>query len=142
PRTRMKEALAGSPFFTSRVISARASSTSARTSVDTWAVASLTRSPIDGSGLGACGSTSGIEVTVVGTPFFLSTLLTDVPPQLDVAAAAAPGVEMSLANHVATSCRGRRSRRNVRLTFTVEWAVGTSMGDGFLRTGYRWLLQV
>src|SRR4029453_6963837 len=64
----MKYTLPVRPFLTSRVISALANSTSARTSVDTWAVASLTRSPMDGSALGACGSTSGIEVTVVGTP--------------------------------------------------------------------------
>src|ERR1700675_3469282 len=64
----MKKTLPVRPFLTSRVISALASSTSARTSVDTCVVASLTRSPMDGSALGACGSTSGIDVTVVGTP--------------------------------------------------------------------------
>src|SRR4249920_3420935 len=68
----MKKTLPVRPFFTSRVISALANSTSARTSVDTCVVASLTRSPMDGSALGACGSTSGIEVTVVGTPFLRS----------------------------------------------------------------------
>src|SRR4051794_39840036 len=64
----MKKTLPVRPFLTSRVISALANSTSARTSVDTCAVASLTRSPMDGLSLGACGSTSGIEVTVAGTP--------------------------------------------------------------------------
>src|SRR4051794_4417105 len=68
----MKKTLPVRPFLTSRVISALASSTSARTSVETCAVASLTRSPMDGSALGAWGSTSGIEVTVVGTPFLRS----------------------------------------------------------------------
>ncbi len=65
----MKKALPVRPFFTSWVISALASSTSARTSVDTWVVASLTNSPMDISADTACGSTSGIEATVLGTPF-------------------------------------------------------------------------
>src|ERR1700742_1184928 len=75
----MKKTLPVRPFLTSRVISARASSTSARTSVDTWVVASLIRSPIDGSAGPAWGSASGIVVSVLGTPFLRSTLLTDGP---------------------------------------------------------------
>src|ERR1700757_4268188 len=75
----MKKTLPVSPFFTSRVIAARASSTSARTRVDTWVVASLISSPIDGSAGLACGSASGIVVRVLGTPFLRSALLTDGP---------------------------------------------------------------
>src|SRR6201997_529014 len=75
----MKKTLPVSPFFTSLVISARASSTSARTRVDTWVVASLTRSPIDGSAGRTCGSVSGIDVMVFGTPFLRSPLVTDIP---------------------------------------------------------------
>ncbi|COX81644.1 Uncharacterised protein [Mycobacterium tuberculosis] len=75
----MKKTLPVSPFLTSRVISARASSTSARTSVDICVVASLIRSPIDGSAGPACGSANGIVVSVLGTPFLRSILLTDGP---------------------------------------------------------------
>src|SRR5271163_944691 len=75
----MKKTLPVRPFLTSRVISERASSTSARTSVDTCVVASLIRSPIDGSPGPACGSANGIVVSVLGTPFLRSTLLTDGP---------------------------------------------------------------
>src|SRR5689334_9924298 len=75
----MKKTLPVKPFLTSRVISARASSTSARTSVETWVVASLIRSPIDGSADLACGSVNGIVVRVLGTPFLPSALLTDGP---------------------------------------------------------------
>src|SRR5260370_31080130 len=73
----MKYTLPVRPFLTSRVISARASSTSARTRVDIWVVASLMRSPIDGSAALACGSANGIEVSVLGTPLLRSALLTD-----------------------------------------------------------------
>ena len=75
----MKYTLPVKPFLTSRVISARASSTSARTSVETCVVASLIRSPIDGSAGRACGSVNGIVVRVLGTPFLPSALLTDGP---------------------------------------------------------------
>src|SRR6267154_3144391 len=83
----MKKTLPVRPFLTSRVISARASSTSARTSVDICAVAALTSSPIDGSADRACGSVNGMVVSVRGTPswrsvFFRSDLLTDGPPEL------------------------------------------------------------
>src|SRR3954452_12143735 len=74
----MKKTLPVRPFFTSRVISALASSTSARTRVDICAVASLTKSPTEGLAGRAFGSTSGIEVTVVGTPVLRSPLLTAV----------------------------------------------------------------
>src|SRR5215211_3172219 len=73
----MKNTLSVNPRLTSRVISARASSTSARTSVDIWVVASLTRSPIDALAGSACGSTNGIDVIVLGTPFLRSPLATD-----------------------------------------------------------------
>ena len=64
----MKKMLPCSPFFTSAVTSARASSTSARTSVETCAVASLTRLPIDCSASGVTGSgASGIEGSTGGT---------------------------------------------------------------------------
>src|ERR1700757_2929617 len=78
----MKYTLPVRPLFTSRVISARASSTSARTRVDTWAVASLTRSPIEGSAGRTCGSVNGIDVMVFGTPFLRSPLVTDIPSVL------------------------------------------------------------
>src|SRR5580692_9770782 len=83
----MKKTLPVRPFLTSRVISARANSTSARTSVDICAVASLTSSPIDGSADSACGSVNGMLVSVRGTPslrsvFVRSDLLTDGPPEL------------------------------------------------------------
>src|SRR3984885_3351004 len=86
-RAGMKKTLPVRPFLTSRVISARASSTSARTRVDICAVASLTSSPIDGSTDSACGAVNGIVVRVRGTPslwsvFFRSDLLTDGPPEL------------------------------------------------------------
>src|ERR1700756_527509 len=75
----MKNTLPVRPRFTSRVISARARSTSARTRVDTWVVASLTRSPIDGSAGRIFGSVNGIDVMVFGTPFLQSPLLTYFP---------------------------------------------------------------
>src|ERR1700754_2842266 len=75
----MKKTLPVKPFLMSRTISARASSTSARTRVDAWVVASLISSPIDGSPWLACGSANGIVVSVLGTPFLRSTLLTDGP---------------------------------------------------------------
>src|SRR5271156_770861 len=83
----MKKTLPVRPFLTSRVISARASSTSARTSVDICAVASLTSSPIEGSADSAGGAGNGMVVSVRGTPslrsvFFRSDLLTDGPPEL------------------------------------------------------------
>ena len=64
----MKNTLPVRPLLTSRVISARASSTSARTKLDTWLEASLTSSPIDGLAGRACGSVNGIDVMVFGTP--------------------------------------------------------------------------
>ena len=78
----MKKTLPVSPFLTSRVISDFANSTSARTNVDTCEVASLTSSPIEGLGGTTSGSTRGIEVTVVGTPFLRSRLLTAVLQRL------------------------------------------------------------
>ena len=66
-RARMKKTLPVSPFFTSRVISALASSTSARTRCETWVVASLTSSPIEASADTGWASARGIEVTVLGT---------------------------------------------------------------------------
>src|ERR1700740_1746024 len=78
----MKYTLPVRPLFRSRVISVRASSTSARTRVDTWVVASLTRSPMEGSAGRACGSVSGIDVMVFGTPFLRSPLVQDIPSVL------------------------------------------------------------
>ena len=50
------------PFFTSVAISALANSTSARTRLDIWAVASLTRSPMDPfSAVYASESVKGME---------------------------------------------------------------------------------
>ena len=120
----MKKTLPVRPFLTSRVISALASSTSARTSVDTWAVASLTRSPIDGSALGACGSTSGIEVTVVGTPFLRSLTEYFLP---------ASDVGRGSCCHVASR---ETIPADVRLPGFRCWS-GTSMGVGHLRTSGR-----
>src|SRR6185312_9862138 len=99
----MKNTLPVRPFLTSRVISARASSTSARTSVDICVVASLIRSPIDGSPDLACGSANGIVVKVLGTPFVGSALLTDGPLDLIPRFAV-------VAVHVAMWCSARRGQ--------------------------------
>ncbi|SIL60186.1 Uncharacterised protein [Mycobacteroides abscessus subsp. abscessus] len=65
----MKKMLPATPFLTSRMTSARASSTSARTRAETWVVASRTRLPMVGSPVPvAFGSDSGMAATVIGTP--------------------------------------------------------------------------
>src|SRR4051794_17748537 len=65
----MKKTLPCRPFLTSAVISARASSTSARTSVETCLVASPTSPPIDLSSVDGTGSgASGIDGSTGGTP--------------------------------------------------------------------------
>src|SRR4029450_2225818 len=111
----MKYTLPVRPFLTSRVISALASSISARTSVDTWGVASLTRSPMDGLSLGACGSTSGIEVTVAGTPSLRSLTEHFLP---------ASGVSRV---HVATWRPRKRSRPTIDWP---GWMGGGAVGGG------------
>src|SRR6516225_4968245 len=119
----MKYTLPVRPFFTSRVISARASSTSARTRVDTWVVASLIRSPIDGSADLACGSANGIVVRVLGTPFLRSTLLTDGPL----------GSIARLAVHVAMRCHARRGQPKATLPGAATglgWAEVARRRDG------------
>ncbi|CRK54559.1 exported hypothetical protein [Rhodococcus sp. RD6.2] len=81
---RMKNSEPCRPFFTSLVTSALASSTSARTRVETCAVASLTRCPMLAVP-GACASTSvsGMDEMVPGTPFpvlpLRSLMLTSCP---------------------------------------------------------------
>src|SRR6476620_11478750 len=106
----MKNTLPVRPFLTSRV-------TSARTSVDTWVVASLTRSPMDGSSLGACGSTSGIEVTVVGTPSLRSLTEHFLP---------ASGVSRV---HVATWRPRKRSGPTIDCA---DWTVGRHVDGGWI----------
>ncbi len=76
---RMKKRLPCTPFLTSLVTSAFASSTSARNSVETWAVASRTRVPIEAVS-GLWGSVSGIEEIVVGTPSPIARLPFPVTP--------------------------------------------------------------
>ena len=81
----MKKTLPCTPLRTSAVTSALASSTSARTSVDMCAVASLTSAPIDCSDGAFTGSgESGIEGSTGGTsaPLELVELATAVLLQL------------------------------------------------------------
>src|SRR6476620_6099634 len=102
----MKNTLPVRPFLTSRV-------TSARTSVDTWVVASLTRSPMDGSALGACGSTRGIEVTVVGTPSLRSLTEHFLPASDDTRGSCChvASIETIPADDRLASSDGRAARR-------------------------------
>ena len=85
--------------------------------LDTWAVASLTRSPRDGLSLGACGSTSGIEVTVVGTPSLRSLTEHFLP---------ASGVSRV---HVATWRPRKRSGPTIDCA---DWMVGRHVDGGWI----------
>ena len=71
-----KKTLPCTPFLTSAVISVLASSTSARTSVETWVVTSLTSEPTEASPSCRTGSAfRGIEGTTGGADEPLAGLL-------------------------------------------------------------------
>ncbi len=73
----MKKITAGQSLLTSRVISARASSTSARASTSALSrLDQVTDRRLSRSGV---RSANGIVVSVLGTPFLRSILLTDGP---------------------------------------------------------------
>src|SRR6201996_4814419 len=133
----IKKTLPVRPFLTSRGISARASSTSARTSVDICAVASLTSSPIDGSADSACGSVNGMLVSVRGTPslrsvFVRSDLLTDGPPERMIVRFMLPCSPMS--DEATEHCQPFEDRRWGAL-ITLDWRGRSMVNVHFLLTG-------